>query len=595
MPSYKAPIRDLQFVFHELHQADETLSSLPGFDEVSPDLVDAILEEGAKVCEEVLQPINQSGDQEGCQFNDGVVTTPAGFKAAYQTYIEGGWPSLAADPELGGQGLPETISFMLEEMLCSANVSFSLYPGLTRGAINSINSHATDALKEQYLPKMVEGVWSGTMCLTEPHCGTDLGLVRTKAVPNGDGSYAISGTKIFITGGDQDLTENIIHLVLARLPDAPEGVRGISLFLVPKFMPDANNEPGDSNGVTCGSIEHKMGIKASATCVMNFDDAIGYLVGPENKGLACMFTMMNAERLAIGMQGLGLGETAYQNAVEYAKDRLQSRSATGTKAPDKPADPLLVHPDIRRMLLTTRAYNEGCRALAVWTALNIDLSHKHPDAEKREEADDYVALITPIIKAFFSDYGYETTTLCQQVLGGHGYIQEWGMEQYVRDARIAQIYEGTNGIQALDLIRRKLFIHEGRLPQRFFNLLNSFIAEQNGNESMTQYIAPLADAIKLLQELTGWLVEQGTRNPDELGAAATDYLRIFALTTLAWLWADMARVALEKESNDNTGFYTTKLRTARFFMGRLLPQIHGLALGIRSGADLMMEFSDEEF
>ena len=595
MPSYKAPIRDLQFVFHELHQADETLSSLPGFDEVSPDLVDAILEEGAKVCEEVLQPINQSGDQEGCQFNDGVVTTPAGFKAAYQTYIEGGWPSLAADPELGGQGLPETISFMLEEMLCSANVSFSLYPGLTRGAINSINSHATDALKEQYLPKMVEGVWSGTMCLTEPHCGTDLGMVRTKAVPNGDGSYAISGTKIFITGGDQDLTENIIHLVLARLPDAPEGVRGISLFLVPKFMPDANNEPGDSNGVTCGSIEHKMGIKASATCVMNFDDAIGFLVGPENKGLACMFTMMNAERLAIGMQGLGLGETAYQNAVEYAKDRLQSRSATGTKAPDKPADPLLVHPDIRRMLLTTRAYNEGCRALAVWTAMNIDLSHKHPDAEKREEADDYVALITPIIKAFFSDYGYETTTLCQQVLGGHGYIQEWGMEQYVRDARIAQIYEGTNGIQALDLIRRKLFIHEGRLPQRFFNLLNSFIADQNGNESMTQYIAPLADAIKLLQELTGWLVEQGTRNPDELGAAATDYLRIFALTTLAWLWADMARVALEKESSDNTGFYTTKLRTARFFMGRLLPQIHGLALGIRSGADLMMEFSDEEF
>ncbi|TVT47470.1 MAG: acyl-CoA dehydrogenase [Sedimenticola thiotaurini] len=595
MPSYKAPIRDLQFVFHELHQADETLSSLPGFDEVSPDLVDAILEEGAKVCEEVLQPINQSGDQEGCQFNDGVVTTPAGFKAAYQTYIEGGWPSLAADPELGGQGLPETISFMLEEMLCSANVSFSLYPGLTRGAINSINSHATDALKEQYLPKMVEGIWSGTMCLTEPHCGTDLGLVRTKAIPNGDGSYAISGTKIFITGGDQDLTENIIHLVLARLPDAPKGVRGISLFLVPKFMPDANNEPGDSNGVTCGSIEHKMGIKASATCVMNFDDAIGFLVGPENKGLACMFTMMNAERLAIGMQGLGLGETAYQNAVEYAKDRLQGRSATGIKAPDKAADPLLVHPDIRRMLLTTRAYNEGCRALAVWTALNIDLSHKHPDAEKREEADDYVALITPIIKAFFSDYGYETTTLCQQVLGGHGYIQEWGMEQYVRDARIAQIYEGTNGIQALDLIRRKLFIHEGRLPQRFFNLLNSLIAEQNGNESMTQYIAPLADAIKLLQELTGWLVEQGTRNPDELGAAATDYLRIFALTTLAWLWADMARVALEKESNDNTGFYTTKLRTARFFIGRLLPQIHGLALGIRSGADLMMEFSDEEF
>ncbi len=595
MPSYKAPIRDLQFVFHELHQADATLSTLPGFDEVSPDLVDAILEEGAKVCEEVLQPINQSGDQEGCQFDSGEVTTPAGFKAAYQTYIEGGWPSLAADPELGGQGLPETVSFMLEEMICSANVSFSLYPGLTRGAINSINSHATDALKTQYLPKMVEGIWSGTMCLTEPHCGTDLGLVRTKAVPKDDGSYAISGTKIFITGGDQDLTENIIHLVLARLPDAPEGVRGISLFLVPKFMPDASNEPGDSNGVTCGSIEHKMGIKASATCVMNFDDAIGYLVGPENKGLACMFTMMNSERLAIGMQGLGLGETAYQNAVEYAKERIQSRSATGIKAPDKPADPLLVHPDIRRMLLTTRAYNEGCRAMAVWTAINIDLSHKHPDAEKREEADDYVALITPIIKAFFSDYGYETTTLCQQVLGGHGYIQEWGMEQYVRDARIAQIYEGTNGIQALDLIRRKLFIHEGRLPRRFFKRLNDFVSAQQNSKAMADFVTPLADAIKLLEELTGWLVDQGKRNPDELGAAATDYLRIFALTTLAWLWADMARVALEKESDDTSGFYTTKLRTARFFMGRLLPQIHGLALGIRSGSDLMMEFSDDEF
>ncbi|MCW8907708.1 MAG: acyl-CoA dehydrogenase C-terminal domain-containing protein [Sedimenticola sp.] len=595
MPSYKAPIRDLQFVFHELHQADQTLGSLPGFDEVSPDLVDAILEEGGKICEELLHPLNQSGDQEGCRFEDGKVTTPKGFREAYRTFIEGGWPSLAADPDLGGQGLPETISFMLEEMLCSANVSFSLYPGLTRGAINALSHHASDELKQQYLPKMVEGVWSGTMCLTEPHCGTDLGLVRTRAVPNDDGSYAISGTKIFITGGEHDLTENIIHLVLARLPDAPEGVRGISLFLVPRQLPDADNDPGEQNGVSCGSIEHKMGIKASSTCVMNFDSAKGFLVGPENKGLACMFTMMNAERLAIGMQGLGLGEVAYQNAVEYARERLQSRAATGVKAPDKAADPLLVHPDVRRMLLTTRAYNEAARALAVWTAINIDLAHRHPEPEKRQEADDFVALITPIIKAFFSDYGYETTTLCQQVYGGHGYIREWGMEQFVRDARIAQIYEGTNGIQAMDLVRRKLFIEDGRLPQRFFALLDGFVAGHAADETLAIYITPLAEANKLLQELTDWLVTASRDNPDQLGAAATDYLRIFALTTFAWMWARMAITALARVADDDSGFYRTKLRTASFFMGRLLPQIEGLARGVRSGADLMMAFDESEF
>ena len=595
MPSYKAPLRDLQFVFHELHEADQILGNLPGFDQLSPDLVDAILEEGGKICEELLHPLNQSGDQEGCHFEDGQVTTPKGFKEAYRTFIEGGWPSLATDPELGGQGLPETISFMLEEMLCSANVSFSLYPGLTRGAINALAHHASDELKQQYLPKMVEGVWSGTMCLTESHCGTDLGLVRTRANPNRDGSYAISGTKIFITGGEHDLTENIIHLVLARLPDAPEGVRGISLFLVPRQLPDGNNQPGEQNGVSCGSIEHKMGIKASATCVMNFDGATGFLVGPENRGLACMFTMMNAERLAIGMQGLGLGEVAYQNAAEYARERLQSRSATGIKAPDKAADPLLVHPDVRRMLLTTRAYNEGARALATWTAINIDLAQRHPDPEKRQEAEDYVALITPIIKAFFSDYGYETTTLCQQVYGGHGYIQEWGMEQFVRDARIAQIYEGTNGIQAMDLVRRKLFIEDGRLPKRFFAMLDSAVAEHAADEALRRYITPLAEANKLLQELTDWLVNKSRDNPDQLGAAATDYLRIFALTTLAWMWVQMAIKALARMESDDTGFYRTKLRTANFFMGRLLPQIEGLARGIRSGAELMMDYDESEF
>jgi len=594
MPTYKAPIRDLQFVFHELLEADETLSSLPGFEEVSPDLVDAILEEGAKICEEVLQPINQSGDQEGCRFEEGQVFTPKGFKEAYQTYIEGGWPALAVDPEIGGQGLPETISFMLEEMINSANVSFGLYPGLTRGAINALTAHASDELKATYLPKMVEGAWSGTMCLTEPHAGTDLGLLRTKAKPKGDGSYAITGTKIFITGGEQDLTENIIHLVLARLPDAPAGVRGISLFLVPKFIPNADGAPGERNGVTCGAIEHKMGIKGSATCVMNFDDATGYLVGPENKGVACMFTMMNAERLAIGIQGLGLGEVAYQNAVEYARERVQSRAASGAKYPEKAADPLLVHPDIRRMLLTTRAYNEGCRALAVWTAMNIDLAHRHPDEATREQADDLVSLITPLVKAFFSDYGYEVTTLCQQVYGGHGYIQEWGMEQFVRDARIAQIYEGTNGIQALDLVRRKLFIHDGRLPKRFFALLDKYIAA-NDDETMQPFIQPLAEANRLLQELTQWLVAQGAEDPDELGAAATDYLRIFALTTLAYFWARMAKLALARQDDDETHFYRTKLNTARFFMGRLLPQIQGLAAGIRSGASLMMAFDEVAF
>jgi alkylation response protein AidB-like acyl-CoA dehydrogenase len=595
MPSYKAPIRDLQFVFHELHEADSTLSALPGFDEVSPDLVDAILQEGGKICEELLHPLNQSGDLEGCRFEDGKVTTPTGFKEAYRTFIEGGWPSLAADPELGGQGLPETISFMLEEMLCSANVSFSLYPGLTRGAITALSHHASDELKMQYLPNMVAGTWSGTMCLTEPHCGTDLGLVRTRAVANGDGSYALSGTKIFITGGEHDLTENIIHLVLARLPDAPEGVRGLSLFLVPKRLPDTNNEPGEANAVSCGSIEHKMGIKASATCVMNFDGATGYLVGPENKGLACMFTMMNSERLAIGMQGLGLAEVAYQNAAEYARERIQSRAATGIKAPDKAADPLLVHPDIRRMLLTTRAYNEAARALATWTAINIDLAHRHPDPQQREAADDYVALITPIVKAFFSDYGYETTTLCQQVYGGHGYIQEWGMEQFVRDARIAQIYEGTNGIQALDLVRRKLFIHDGRLPKRFFALLDDYIADNRGDEALAEFIDPLREANTLLQELTAWLVAGSHQKPDELGAAATDYLRIFALTTFAWLWARMAQLAQARLADDSSGFYRTKINTARFFMGRLLPQIQGLNIGIRSGSGLMMAFDETEF
>ena len=595
MPIYRAPIRDLQFVFHELFYADRILAALPGFDETSADLVDAILEEGAKLFEQEIQPLNQIGDSEGCRFNHGVVTTPNGFREAYLAYTEGGWCSLSADPEYGGQGLPETISFMLEEMLTSANVSFSLYPGLTRGAINAISSHADDELKARYLPKMIEGIWSGTMCLTEAQAGTDLGLVRTKAEPRGDGSYSITGTKIFITGGEQNLTENIIHLVLARLPDAPPGVKGISLFLVPKRRLNENDEPAEPNGVSCGSIEHKMGIRGSSTCVMNFDQAQGFLVGPENRGLACMFTMMNAERLAIGIQGLGLGEVAYQNAAAYARERLQGRAATGIAAPDQNADPLLVHPDIRRMLLTTRSYNEGARALAVWTAINIDLSHRHPDSAKRAEAEDLVALVTPVIKAFFSDYGYETTTLCQQVLGGHGYIQEWGMEQFVRDARIAQIYEGANGIQALDLVRRKLFMHGGRLPARLFQLIADYLEQQQENSNLQPYLQQLGAALNLLQKLTGWLIAEGGSNPDQLGAAATDYLRLFALVTIAWMWVQMIALAQRRQGGDEADFYRSKLQVGRFFMGRLLPQIHSLEMAIRSGSDLMMDMHEADF
>ncbi|HEB96516.1 MAG TPA: acyl-CoA dehydrogenase [Sedimenticola thiotaurini] len=595
MPSYHAPLRDLHFVYHELLDADDVLTALPGFEEATPDLVDAILEEAAKLFEQEIQPLNQPGDEEGCRFEDGRVHTPKGFREAYRAYTEGGWPALSLDPAIGGQGLPETIAFMLEEMINSASVSFGLYPGLTRGAVTALQHHASDELKAIYLPKMAAGTWSGTMCLTEPHAGTDLGLLRTRAEPRGDGSYRIDGTKIFITGGEQDLTENIVHLVLARLPDAPPGIRGISLFLVPKRLPDANGEAGEANGVSCGAIEHKMGIRASSTCVINFDDATGFLVGPEHRGVACMFTMMNAERLAIGIQGLGLAEVAYQNAVGYARERRQGRSARGPQDPDHSADPLLVHPDVRRMLLTTRAFTEGGRALAVWTALNIDLSKHHPDPELRQEADDLVALVTPVVKALFSDLGFESTVLCQQVLGGHGYIREWGMEQFVRDARIAQIYEGTNGIQALDLVRRKLFLHDGRLPNRLFDLIEAYMEPRRGDASLQPFLTPLEHALTLLRELTAWLIREGSEDPDELGAAATDYLRIFGLVILAWFWVRMVETALEDHEGRDDAFYRAKILTGHYFLQRILPQIGSLAAAVRSGARLLMEFEEEAF
>jgi len=595
MPIFKAPIRDMQFVLHELLEVEQALGELNAFEEATPDLIDAVLEEAGKLAEGLLLPINQSGDEEGCHFDQGTVTTPKGFKEAYQTFIEGGWNGLGCDPEYGGQGLPAVIEFMVEEMWCSANVSFSLYPVLTNGAYRALVAHASDELKQRYLPAMVEGRWTGTMCLTEPHCGTDLGLLRSKAEPQSDGSYRITGSKIFITGGEQDLTENIIHLVLARLPDAPPGVRGISLFIVPKFTLNEEGAPGERNAVQCGSIEHKMGIKGAATCVINFEDAEGYLVGPPNKGMACMFTMMNTERLAIGLQGLGLAEIAYQNAVEYARERLQGRAADGAKYPDKSADPIIVHPDVRRMLMTTRAFNEGSRALAGWVALQIDRAHTHPDAALREHADDLVALLTPVIKAFCSDVGFENCNQMLQVYGGHGYIREWGMEQYVRDARIAQIYEGTNGVQAMDLVRRKLFINDGRLPGRFFGIVSEFIEQERGTLGMEPFLIPLESAFNKLRDITTIVTERGAADPNELGAAAVDYLRLFGLVTVGFMWARSARIALDKCDGDDAEFYRSKLATARFYFQRLLPAVGALAEAVKGGSSSIMELDDNAF
>ena len=591
MTTYQAPIQDFKFLLNDVLKMNKLVYDLPGFEELDDNLADMVLEECAKVCEEVLHPINHSGDQQGCQFDDGKVTTPDGFKQAYETYTQAGWSALSLSPKYGGQGLPETLNFIVEEMTCSANTSFSLYSVLTRGAVNLIEAYATDELKNQYLEKMVAGDWTGTMCLTESHAGTDLGMVKTKAEPQQDGSYAIKGTKIFITGGEHDLTDNIVHLVLARLPDAPAGVKGISLFLVPKMLPDAEGNPTGDNQVRCGSIEHKMGIKGSSTCVINFDGAKGFLVGELNKGLPHMFKLMNMARLAIGLQGLALGEVAYQNAVIYARERLQARALTGAKNPQSAADPIIVHPDVRRMLLTTRAYVEGCRALSIWTGMQLDIAHRHSDANERAMANGHIELITPVFKAFLSDIGYETATMCQQVFGGHGYIQETGMEQFVRDARIAQIYEGTNGIQALDLVRRKLYINDGNLPLQFFDLLNDYIKSNEADDEQAEFIQPLEQAVTRLKSLTQWLLDAAGNNPDELGAASTDYLRVFALTTLAWMWAQMGAVA--KSQSDT--FHKTKLTTARYYFARLLPQIEGLDATIRSGADPIMTPAEADF
>jgi len=593
MANHKAPLRDMRFVLYELHGGEE-LSSLPGFEEMTPDLFDPVLEEAAKICEEVLHPINRSGDEEGCVWDNGVVRTPKGFKEAYKLFCEAGWTSLACDPDFGGQGMPQMINTLVSEMICATNLSFGMYPGLSHGCYTAMHAHASDELKQAYLPKLVDGTWSGTMCLTEPHCGTDLGLCRTKAVPQGDGSYKITGTKIFISAGEHDMTENIIHLVLARLPDAPKGIKGISLFLVPKFMPDANGNPGPRNGAACGSIEHKMGIKASATCVMNFDDATGWLVGELGKGMRAMFTMMNEERLAVGIQGLGLAEASYQGAVAYARDRVQGRSLSGVKAPDKAADPIIHHPDVRRMLLNIRSTTEGCRALGAWVAKTLDIAEHATDPQIKQDAEDFVALMTPIVKALMTDLAFEATNHGVQVFGGHGFIREHGMEQLVRDCRIAQIYEGANGIQALDLVGRKMGAHAGRFLRQFFHPVSDFIAKYAEDEEMEAYVQPLAKAFVRLQQATGQIARIGLSKPEEAAAAASDYLRLFGLTALAYQWARMVEVSLPKLDQED-GFYKAKLATARFFMDRVLPQTGGLFSAIMAGGSSMIAFPEEAF
>jgi alkylation response protein AidB-like acyl-CoA dehydrogenase len=596
MPNYHAPLRDMRFVLYELHGGHDVVK-LPGFEDMTPDVIDQTLEAASQFCEEVLHPINRSGDEEGCTFENGVVYTPKGFKEAYKLFCEGGWTSLGCDPNYGGQDIPSSVRTLFQEMMCASNMSFSMYPGLSMGAYHAIHAHGSDVLKDVYLPKMVEGIWTGTMCLTEPQCGTDLGLIRTKAVPADDGSYRVSGTKIFISAGEHDMADNIIHLVLARLPDAPKGVKGISLFLVPKFLVKEDGALGARNGVACGSIEHKMGIKASATCVLNFDEAKGFIVGEPHKGLRAMFTMMNAARLGVGIQGLGLAEAAYQGAAAYARDRLQGRALSGVKHADKPADPLLVHPDVRRMLLTIRAGVEGCRALGGWVSRELDQAERSNDPATRQAADDFVALLTPVVKALFTDVGSEASNLGVQVFGGHGYIREHGMEQLVRDARIAQLYEGTNGIQALDLVGRKLPANYGRLLRSFFHPVSAFIEAKGKDLKLAAYVQPLAKAFTRLQQATVTIAQKGLSRPDEAGAAAADYLRLFGLVALAYMWARIAEIALEKvgTETDSDHFYQAKLATGLFFVERILPQTGALLSAILAGSKTMMEFPDEAF
>ncbi|OZB17449.1 MAG: acyl-CoA dehydrogenase [Marinobacter sp. 34-60-7] len=595
MADYQAPLRDMRFVLNEVFDAPALWASLPKVAEnVDPETADAILEEAGKITSGVLAPLNREADEQGCKWNEGEVTTPEGFREAYQTIVEGGWNGLGGNPEFGGMGMPKTLVAQFEEMMQGANMAFGLAPMLTAGACLALDAHGSQELKEKYLPNMYSGVWSGAMDLTEPHAGTDLGIIRTKAEPNSDGSFNITGTKIFITWGEHDMAENIIHLVLAKLPDAPKGPKGISLFLVPKFMVNDDGSLGERNAFGCGSIEKKMGIKASATCVMNFDGAKGWLVGEENKGLAAMFTMMNYERLGVGIQGLGAAEASLQSAREYANERIQSRAPTGAQQPEKAADPILVHPDVRRMLLTMKSYIEGGRTFSTYVAQWLDISKYAEDDERRQHAEGMVALLTPVAKAFLTDRGLEATIIGQQVFGGHGFIREWGQEQLVRDCRITQIYEGTNGIQAMDLMGRKVVGSQGKLYELFAQDVAAFIEENSSDATLRPYLEPLAAALERLSDVTEHVIGQSGNNPNAIGAAAVDYLDLFGYTALAYMWAKVVKAAAPKAEADTSGFYSGKVKTARFYFDRLLPKTVSLAEGIRSGSESMMALAANE-
>ena len=592
MATYKAPVDDALFLLHEVFHLDR-YGNLPGFGDATPDVVEAVLREAGKFSEEVLTPLNRLGDEEGCtRHPDGSVTTPKGFKEALKQMVEGGWIGISVPPEFGGQGLPTTLTQLVNEFLCSANLSFAMYPGLTQGAIAALLVHGSPEIKAKYLPKMVEGVWTGTMNLTESHCGTDLGLLRTKAVKQPNGSYKITGTKIFISAGEHDMSENIIHLVLARIEGAAAGTKGISLFVVPKILVKDDGSLGARNGVTCGSIEEKMGIHGNSTCVMNYDGASGWLIGEENRGLNAMFVMMNEARLGVGVQGLALSEVAYQNAATYAKERVQGRALSGAKYPNQPADPIIVHPDVRRTLLIIRAFNEAARALVMWTALRTDVSHRSGDAKERQSADDHMGLLTPVIKGVLTEQGFANAVQAQQMFGGHGYIAEHGMEQFVRDARIAMIYEGANGIQALDLVGRKLGKDGGRALMAFLNEIGGFIKEKGTDASMKPFVTPLGVALGHLQQASMWFMQNAMAKPDNAGAGATDYLQMFGLVALGYMWCLIAQAALAKQTDARM---KAKLITARFFMERMLPETAAQLARIKSGADAVMELPDEAF